>query len=242
MQRLVSTSTLLVLGMTSASLAQEEQPAPPLAQSPELTQPISTRAADLLPTPISTIAVPPLEEASSAAGFAQADNRSENQPEEPADSAEPVESRDPEQGVRVLPSLNEGAAIERIFIHLRNPTGDPAKDGGYKQQIAETFQIRAGSNFSSLFADLALRQVQQLPFVTTAEYRLYEAATPGRVILAVLVRLQPETTGQPEPAKKSRGIFVNGDFSQFPILYESDRALVKTILNAGFGVFSDTNA
>jgi hypothetical protein len=227
MQRLVSTTTLLVLGMTSASLAQVATP-PKFsnAQSPALTQPISAHAADLLLTPIPTIAVPSLKEVDSEAEFAKTENRSENQAEELEESAEPLETKDPEQGVQVLPSLSEGAAMDRIFIHLRNSTGDPAKDKVYKQQIADTFEIRAGGNFSSLFADLSLRQVQQLPFVKTTEYRLYEAETPGRVILVVLVTLQPETTGQTKPTQKPRGIFVNGVFSQFPILYESDRALV----------------
>lgn len=141
-------------------------------------------------------------------------------------------------GLRLSPSLNEGSMIDRIFIHLENPHSDPTKNQEYQRQIAETFQIRAGANFSSLFADLSLRQVQNLPFVKSAEYRLYGFDNSGEVILALLVTLQDEVTKTPI---KSKGILVNGDFSQFPTLYESDRSLVKLILNGGVGVFSDTN-
>lgn len=141
-------------------------------------------------------------------------------------------------GIRLSPSLNEGSVIDRIFIHLQNPSSDLTKNQEYQRQIAETFQIRAGANFSSLFADLSLRQVQNLPFVKSAEYSLYGFDSSGEVILALLVTLQDEVTKTPV---KSKGILVNGDFSQFPTLYESDRSLVKLILNAGVGVFSDTN-
>jgi hypothetical protein len=272
---LVSTSTLFVLGLTSTTLAQVQPPKFSITESPELAQPISTKAADLLEKPISTVAFPALEEADSTATFAQTEIQPENQVEnstenptktpqpieqpidtpqpieQPIDTPQPVEQPtntpesveiiNVEQGVQVPASLNEGAVIDRIFIYLRNPTDDTAKDEAYKQQIAETFDIQAGSNFSSIFADLSLRQVQKLPFVKTAEYRLYQADTSGRIILAVLVTLQGEPTKPDEISQKPRGILVNGDFSQFPTWYESDRALVKTILNAGFGVFSDTN-
>jgi hypothetical protein len=138
--------------------------------------------------------------------------------------------------------LNEGVEIERTFIYLRNTTGDTNRNDSLKQQIEESFGLRAGSNFSSLFAEKGINQVKQLPFVQVAEYRLYEADTPGRVIVAVLVTLQPQEPEQSQPVRKPSGILVNGDFKQFPNLYVSDRALFKTILNAGFGVFSDTNS
>lgn len=34
---------------------------------------------------------------------------------------------------------------------------------------------------------------------------------------------------------------ISGKLRDFPTLYESDRSLVKLILNGGVGVFSDTN-
>lgn len=150
----------------------------------------------------------------------------------------PLEPVREEQGVEVPPSLFPGAIIDRVVIYLRNPTSDNAKNEQYQQQIAQRFQIRASSRFSSIFADFSLRQVQQLPFVAKAEYRLYEANRQGRVFLAVLVTLQEKES---EIIPKKRGIFVDGDFRQFPTLYESDRTLVKVILNGGVGVFNDIN-
>ena len=226
------TSTLLVLGIASISSAA------PLTEAIDPSQPpqtISTRAADLQPVPVSPKEQQDLE----AQQTEPVEQTTEpNTPESTTESANP---RPVEQGVRTLPSLNEGASIDRTFIYLRNPTGDAAKDEALKQQIADAFGVRAGGEFSSLFADAGLNRVRQLPFVKAAEYRLYEANTPGRVIIAVLVTLQPEPP-QPEARKKLRGIFVNGDFAQFPILYEDDRSLFKLILNSGVGVFSDTNA
>lgn len=230
------TSTLLLLGITSASSAAPSTEA--IAASKSLAQPISTRAADLQPVS------PPLETQLSTDAGQQTD--STGQATTPtatqATTAESTIPRPVEQGVRTLPSLNEGVGIDRVFIYLRNPTGDSAKNLVLEQQIADAFGLRAGGEFSSLFAGAGLNRVQQLPFVKTAEYRLYEANRPGRVIIAVLVTLQLEPPKPPEVTKKPRGIFANGDLAQFPTLYEDDRSLFKLILNSGVGVFSDTNA
>jgi hypothetical protein len=228
-------SLVSVLGMISPTLAQVNNPNLEIKEVSRLDQPFSGQMTDLSIKPSFNLNIFPLAPTNTTFSLTPDDinsqNERENLPEQPT-LLEPVRQ---EQGVEVPPSLFQGAVIDRIFIYLRNPTRDTAKNEQYQQQIAERFQIRAGGSFSSLFADLSLRQVQQLPFVANAEYRLYEAHTPGRVFLAVLVTLQAEET---EMMPKERGIFVNGDFRQFPTLYESDRALVKVILNGGFGVFS----
>lgn len=158
------------------------------------------------------------------------------------DSWKAFEMSEPEQGVRLLPNRNEGAAIERIFVHLRNPSGDAQRDRSYTDQIAEAFQIHAGGVFSVVISDLALRRVQHLPFVKSAEYQIYQAANQGRVILALLVTLQPDQGREEKSPLPARGILVNGNWRQFPTLYENDRALLKTIVNAGTGLFSDTHS
>jgi hypothetical protein len=232
-----SASAWFTGGLAAASPVQESSPTMAIATAAQRGQPISTRAADLLIQPTIEPEALSLAPVDARGAIGQADPATET-----AESSSASEVSQGEQGVRLLPSRNEGANIERVFIYLRNPTGDPAQDEAYRQQIAKTLQIRAGGNFSILFTDLALRQVQQLDFVQAAEYRLYQGNVPGGVILALLVTLQPAKVSQPAGPAKARGILVNGDLRQFPILYESDRALVKTILNAGFGVFSDTNA
>ncbi|HIK17950.1 MAG TPA: hypothetical protein IGS53_22045 [Leptolyngbyaceae cyanobacterium M33_DOE_097] len=236
---------LFGLGTASAGLAQVTSSPSAINQLTEPNHPISTRAADLqrevfadvtLPSSEMPDLEPPLAEAAIAQTESPAPSIHQS-----TNSTEPT-VRPVEQGVRVPPSLNEGVEIGRIFIYLRNPTDNGSQNDLLKQQIEDAFGLRAGGSFSSLFAEKGINQVEQLPFVQTAEYRLYEAETPGRVIVAVLVTLQPQEPEPEQPIKKPSGILVNGDFSQFPTLYVSDRALVKTILNAGFGVFSDTNS
>jgi len=153
---------------------------------------------------------------------------------------DPLSTVDPNVGLRIPTHFGEGVPLEQVYVYIRNPTSNPDQDAVLQEQIAETFGLRVGSNFSALFADQSLRQVQQLPFVQSVEYRLYESSRPGRaVILALLVTLQPEQTeGVTPPAT---GILASGNFQDFPTLYQDDRALVKFVLNGGMGVFSDTN-
>jgi hypothetical protein len=110
-----------------------------------------------------------------------------------------------------------------------------------QRQVADAFGIRAGGNFSPLFADQGVNQVRQLSFVQSAEYRLYESDIPGAVIVALLVTLRTKETGAPSP-QPAQGIAVSGNIRDFPTLYQNDRALVKFILNGGIAVFSDTDA
>jgi hypothetical protein len=111
-----------------------------------------------------------------------------------------------------------------------NPTNDPEQDEAIRRQLADTFGIRAGGNFSPLFTDRGLNQVQRLPFVQAAEYRLYQSNRPGTVILALLVTLQPPEAGE-KPPQPPTGLPISGDIRDFPTLYQSDRSLVKFILN-----------
>lgn len=161
---------------------------------------------------------------------------------EPTPTPLPPLPADPNAGIRIPPNFGENLPIERVFIDLRTPTGEPIEDGGLQQQLGDTFGIRAGGTFSPLFADQGLNQVQRLPFVQAAEYRLYESNRPGSVIVALLVTLQPEVpTMPPEAPPAATGLVVSGDWQDFPTLYQSDRALAKITLNGSVGLFSDTN-
>jgi hypothetical protein len=236
----VSLSTW-VLGIAPVSLAQLTHQIAVTDKSHHITQPISTRAADLQVQPFSTTVLPALDAGITETTIAQ----TKPQPT-PTETTEPAPSRPVEQGVRVPPNLNEGVEVDRVFIYLRNPSGDATRDEQIKREIANAFGLRAGSSFSSLFASRGVSQVERLPSVRSAEYRLYESTPPGRVTIALLVTLQPgettsSTTQPTEQPKKPRGIFVNGNFLEFPTLYESDSTLLKIFLNGSAGVFSDTN-
>lgn len=112
------------------------------------------------------------------------------------DEADPLPSPDPNAGLRIPPNLAEGLPIQRVVVYLRNPSGEAEQDEAWRQQLADTFRIRAGGNFSPLFADLGLWEVQQLPRVAAAEYRLYESNLPGSVIVVLLATLASQA---PEP-------------------------------------------
>ncbi len=242
-----------------------------------LTSSISTQAADLLPPAVeqpstvtdieSGVGSAPSENSltfseesltpvltNAGVAWQEPDAISSEEPvlaqQEGGDSGSTPDSpptEDPNAGLRIPLNLAEGLPIQQVLIYLRNPTRDVEQEEALRQQLASTFRIRAGGNFSRVFADQALNEVRQLPFVASAEYRVYESNLPGPVIVALLVTLQPEPSEEPEPSEKApeaeqpSGILVSGSFQDFPTLYQSDRALVKFILNGGIGVFSDTN-
>lgn len=229
---LISASTL-VFGSVPATVAQTIPEAAGVTDPTEFRHPIANRAVDLQPEQFATTVIPVFDASITSAAIAQTETQ-------PPTASEPVPIRPPAQGVRVPPSQNEGVMIDQTFVYLKNSTNDATKDDLLKQQIAEAFSLKAGGSFSSIFASKGISQVAQLPFVQSAEYRLYASNAPGRVTVAVLVTLQAEATQPADTPEKPRGILGNGDFSQFPTLYESDRTLLKVYLNGSLGIFSDT--
>lgn len=147
---------------------------------------------------------------------------------------------DPNRGLRLPPSWARGFPIQQVFIDLANSTGDAERDEELKLILADAF-IQPGVGFSALFADQALNQVKRLPFVAEAEYRLYQGNRISTVIVALLVRLQPEPAEAPPTARQATGMWVSGSVRDFPTIYQSDRSLVKVISNGGLGLFSDTS-
>ena len=240
-----ATSALSLVGMTTAGWAQEalSDTLPPaeLAELLETGQGVSIQAKDLASP---ELALPPAPEGAIAVEFPESDllDRSgkQHRPTSALVDASPP-TADPNAGLRIPSAFGEGLPLEQVVIYLRNPTGDPAQNEALQQQLADTFGIRAGGNFSPLFADQGLNQVQRLPFVQAAEYRLYESNRPGTVILALLVTLQPAQPEDTPPSQPATGMVMSGRLRDFPTLYQSDRALVKMILNGGVGAFSDTN-
>ena len=146
---------------------------------------------------------------------------------------------DPNEGVRIPASQAEGLTIDRVYVHLVNPTGDAARDQQLVTQIAAAFRVSAGGTFNRSVVDQAVREVQQLPFVEAVQERTYMPDGAGTVALALIVRLQAAVP-KPEPAP--RGLFVTGRLRDIGTLYESRRGQLKLILSPAFGVFSDQNA
>lgn len=265
-------STVGVIGCASTGLAQAEPPPTIQTLKNRKQPPVSMDAADLTmeadggaiaaayppfqngealpgqpeprlevitnPLPISETAdLPPLE-TPQPTPLAQSSAPSDSQPLPDAATPPIASDYDPNASIRIPPTLAEENPIERIYVYLQNPRGDGAQDEALQQEIADVFAVRPGSLFSTLFADRSISQVRQLPFVQGAEYRVYESDLPGSVIVAVLVTLQSEEAPPSEPG----GLIPTGDFSEFPVLYESDRTLIRMSLNGGVGGFSDTNS
>jgi hypothetical protein len=238
-----ATSVLTLGGMATAGWAQAA--APVTLQTVEAIDPIQTLSTNAQDLESLELEFPPVSVDSAESGLvdsAHPTNGAGNDGVEPVmaeNGAIASPPQDPNAGLQIPPAYGEGLPIEQVFIYLRNPTGDPAQDEALQQRLADTFGVRAGGSFSSLFADQGLNQVQRLPFVESAEYRLYESTRPSTVILALLVTLQPEPAeASPSPPT---GIAVSGSLADFPTIYQSDRSLVKVIFNGGLGLFSDTN-
>lgn len=226
-------SGLLALRLTSPAQAEVTAGATHLESADaEFLQRSSTKARDLISPAADRVLTSPTSQEQWITSEA-AESEATRGTEERSDPG-----FDPNAGLRIPPNLGESLSIERVFVYLRNPTSDPDRDEEFRQQVANAFRIRAGASFNPLFADQALNEVQQLPFVSAAEYRLYESNRPGSLILALLVTLQPEPDQEPA-ATQASGIAVSGSFQDFPTLYQSDRTLVKFILNGGIAGFSD---
>ena len=141
-------------------------------------------------------------------------------------------------GIEIQPEIADGLPIELVYVHLERSTGDPEQDEGLKQQVAEAFGIRQGGVFRPVVAGFGLNRVRQLAAVGSAEMRLYRGVASGQVAVAILVSPRQEAPGVPEGA---RGMTVTGNWGDFPVLLENDRAKLVFILNGGVGLFSDTD-
>jgi len=143
----------------------------------------------------------------------------------------------PPGGFLLNPAQVNGERISSIQVDLENPTDNPERNQQLQQQIGEAFALRSGDSFNRLFANAGLQRVEQLPFVQTVQYVLYEVQIPGEVVVIVSVKLKTETVTLP----RKTGIFVTGNFREFPNLYTSDRATAVAVLHGGLSNFTSSN-
>lgn len=124
-----------------------------------------------------------------------------------------------------------------MIVYLENSAEDGDRNQQYQQQITQAFAVRTGDSYNPLFLNAGLQRVEQLPFVESAQYALYEVQIPGEVVVVVSVQLAPEAVAAPTET----GIFVTGDWREFPNLYTSDRATAVAILRGGLSNFTSDN-
>lgn len=159
----------------------------------------------------------------------------------PASTPLPTSGLSPEAvplgGFLLNPGLLNGERISEVIVYFENSTTDSDRNNLYQQQIRQAFAVRAGDSYNQLFLDTGLQRVEQLPFVVSAQYALYEVQISGEVVVVVSVQLATEAVMPPGET----GIFVMGNWQEFPNLYTSDRAAAVAILRGGLSSFSSDN-
>ncbi len=145
-------------------------------------------------------------------------------------------SSDANRGVEIHAELAEGLPIGLVYVHLRQSTGDLAKDEELKAQVATAFAARRGGAFRQVVAGFGLKRVRRLATVQSAEMRLFNTVPSGQVAVALLV--SPRTQAPAEPAEASEAA-APAEATRFPTIHEDDRSKFVYILNGGVGVFSD---
>lgn len=146
-----------------------------------------------------------------------------------------LESR---RGVEIHAELAEGLPIGLVYVHLRQSTGDPAKDEALKAQVATAFAARRGGAFRQVVAEFGLKRVRRLATVESADMRLFNTVPSGQVAIALLVSPRVEAPAKPAEGKEAPP---PAEAKRFPTIHEDDRSRFVYILNGGIGIFSDTD-
>lgn len=138
-------------------------------------------------------------------------------------------------GAIPLADRAEGALIDEVRVALRRASGNAARDGAVLARVREAVAGLEGRSFSRLAIEGRLTEARQRIGTGRIDYRLLEEAAPTGLILLVEI----DTVGEPS-APAVTGVLL-GDTEAFPTLYRSGQALFTTILNGGFGIYSDAN-
>jgi hypothetical protein len=147
-------------------------------------------------------------------------------------------SEDPNRHQRVPAGFAEGQTIEQVYVHLRNPGPDPARNEQTRTEIADAFGIRPGGVFNELLAEAALAQVRALPVVDAVELRIYSVTGGRQVALALLVTLRAErVVAPPGPT----GALATRRARDLPMLWKDERSLVKFVVNPAMGAYADAD-
>ncbi len=145
---------------------------------------------------------------------------------------------DARRGVEIQAELAEGLPIGLVYVHLRQSTGDPAKDEELKAQVATAFAARRGGAFRQVVAGFGLKRVRRLATVESADMRLFNTVPSGQVAVALLVSPRTEAPAEPAEGKEAAA---PAEAKRFPTIHEDDRSKFVYILNGGVGIFSDSD-
>ena len=131
------------------------------------------------------------------------------------------------------PDRSEGLPVALVFYDLRGEAGITGGDAEARRQIEKAVDLTAGVAFRSPLAELAVQRVRALAFVRSAEFRLYESDRAGHVVLVVSVEM-----GRRDGVRGPTGL-LTGRVTDFPVLYQDERTLVRLQLDGALGLFTD---
>lgn len=136
-----------------------------------------------------------------------------------------------------LPGEAEGAGIGAVSVRLRKSSGNAERDATAQATARRLTQSLGGSEFSATEARRILAQLIAEETISDAEFYLLPSAPQTGITLVFDI----DATSGPKAKREPTGLFL-GNPSSFPVLYENDRAILRTIIGAGLGGYSDVNA
>jgi len=156
-----------------------------------------------------------------------------------APSTQGPPSSDPNQHQRIPPDFADGQTVERVYVHLVNPTADEEQNESLRRRVADAYGIRPGAAYNQFLSAAAVAAARTLDVVQAVEERLYSVSGGRQVAVALLVTLQvPEEA----PAPAATGALATGRLGDLPLLWQGDRSLLKLIVNPSFGAYADRDA
>ena len=154
-------------------------------------------------------------------------------------AGEAPSSSDPNHHQRIPPAFADGQTIERVHVHLMNPTADAEQNESLRRRVADVYAIRPGAAYNQFVSRAAVAAVRKLDVVQDVEERLYSVSGGRQVAVALLVTLHvPEEA--PPPA--AIGAFATGELGDLPMLWQDDRSQLKVIFNPAIGTYADRDA
>lgn len=148
-----------------------------------------------------------------------------------------------QQTQKVNKEFARGNFINDVRILISEDLGETPASEKDMEDFYNAFFIKPGTTFNPLLADLAMNRIKAKNNVKNAFYELFEAKTGSGTVnrpLSVIVHVQLLSVDKEKSTKK--GMFSANEFSDFPLIYESDQSQFKFFLNGGLGLYNDENA
>ncbi len=153
-----------------------------------------------------------------------------------AQSATGDGAADPNAHQRIPPAFADGQTIERVHVHLMNPTAEAERDHDIRRRVADAYAIRPGAAYNQFVSRAGVAAVRALEPVKSVEERLYSVSGGRQVAVALLVTVhEPEEA--PPPA--ATGVLATGTLRDLPMLWQDDRSLLKLVVNPAVGAYAD---